>query len=56
MRVSDHLGSCTQEVEVGSIFELDGRPVTLIDTPGFDDTNKSDVEVLMVIIAFLEAQ
>jgi hypothetical protein len=34
-------------------FELDGRRITLIDTPGFDDTRKSDTDVLKMIAAFL---
>ena len=34
-------------------FELDGRYITLIDTPGFDDTTKSDADVLKMIAAFL---
>jgi len=32
---------------------LDGRRVVLIDTPGFDDTMKSDTEVLRMIGDFL---
>ncbi|KAJ2935282.1 hypothetical protein H1R20_g1815, partial [Candolleomyces eurysporus] len=32
---------------------LDGRSVTLIDTPGFDDTNRSDTEILRMIAHFL---
>jgi predicted GTPase len=32
---------------------LKGRPVTLIDTPGFDDTTKSDSDILRMIAAFL---
>lgn len=44
--------SCTAEVEVAD-FTLDGRRVILIDTPGFDDTNVSDAEILKKIAAFL---
>ncbi|KAJ2924780.1 hypothetical protein H1R20_g12313, partial [Candolleomyces eurysporus] len=32
---------------------LDGRLVTLIDTPGFDDTTRSDTDVLKMISHFL---
>jgi hypothetical protein len=32
---------------------LDGFSVTLIDTPGFDDTTKSDTDILRMIAAFL---
>lgn len=34
-------------------FNLDGHRVVLIDTPGFDDTVRSDTEVLAMIAAFL---
>jgi predicted GTPase len=42
-------------VELGPSFKLDGRKVILIDTPGFDDTERSDAEVAKIISAFLEA-
>ena len=40
-----------------SIFdcELDGSQVYLIDTPGFNDTNRSDVETLRVLATYLSA-
>ena len=41
------------EVELADEFTLDGRVVTLIDTPEFDDTSKSDTEILKIIAAFL---
>ena len=44
---------CTAEVELADRFTLDGRSVTLIDTPGFDDTSKDDTEILKNIAAFL---
>lgn len=47
------LESCTAEVQLADEFTLDGRRVLLIDTPGFDDTSKSDTEVLRMIAAFL---
>ena len=47
------LESCTAEVKLADEFVLDGRTVTLIDTPGFDDTSKSDAEILETIAAFL---
>jgi GTPase Era involved in 16S rRNA processing len=47
------LKSCTAEVQVANKFTLDGRQVILIDTPGFDDTNVSDAEILEKIAAFL---
>ncbi|KAF8650077.1 hypothetical protein AX16_005420 [Volvariella volvacea WC 439] len=53
--VSDSLHSCTSKVQISRSFELDGRIVTLIDTPGFDDSSKSDAEVLTMISTFLAA-
>jgi len=46
--VSKSLGSCTTELK-SSTFSLDGRTVMLIDTPGFDDTTPSVLEVLKLI-------
>jgi hypothetical protein len=48
-----NLTSCTDEVQLADEFTLDGRRVVLIDTPGFDDTTKSDAEVLRMIADFL---
>ena len=45
--------SCTSEVQLAQKFILDGKSVTLIDTPGFDDTSKSDTDILKMIAAFL---
>ena len=45
--------SCTAEVQLADEFIIDGRRVVLIDTPGFDDTNVSDAEILRMIAAFL---
>jgi predicted GTPase len=53
LRIGSNLGSCTEEVQFADEFILDRRPVLLIDTPGFDDTNKSDTEILKLIAAFL---
>ena len=47
------LESCTAEVQVTDKFTLDDRLVTLIDTPGFDDTSKTDTEILKLIALFL---
>jgi len=51
--VGDELESCTNIVQPGKPFNLDGRSVVLIDTPGFDDTMRSDVDVLNTIATFL---
>lgn len=53
--VSERLHSCTNTVQVGQTFNLDGRRVVLIDTPGFDDTTQSDADVLRTIAAYLES-
>jgi len=50
------LNSCTDVVQVSDPFELDGRKVTLIDTPGFDDTTKSDTDVLRIISEYLASE
>ncbi|KAF9533598.1 P-loop containing nucleoside triphosphate hydrolase protein [Crepidotus variabilis] len=50
--VSDELSSCTQEIKAVDC-ELNGRKVVLVDTPGFDDTNLSDLDVLELIADWL---
>ena len=49
------LESCTAEVQLANEFTLDERAVTLIDTPGVDDTSKSDTDILRMIAAYLAA-
>ncbi|KAJ8072891.1 hypothetical protein PM082_016450 [Marasmius tenuissimus] len=53
LRVGRGLQSCTNSVQLSPSFLLDGKQVTLIDTPGFDDTTKSDADILKMIAAFL---
>jgi predicted GTPase len=48
-----NLESCTAEIQLADEFTLDGRQVVLIDTPGFDDTTKSDTDILKMIAGFL---
>ncbi|TFY58555.1 hypothetical protein EVG20_g8101 [Dentipellis fragilis] len=55
LEVGRGLQSCTSQVQLAPPFYLQGRPVTLIDTPGFDDTNMSDTDVLRAIAVFLAA-
>jgi predicted GTPase len=52
--VGHGLASCTAQVQMAPSFQLGDRTVNLIDTPGFDDTDKSDAEVLEEIAAYLE--
>jgi len=54
LAVGTGLQSCTDAVQSAPPFKLFDRLITLIDTPGFDDTFKSDTEVLKLIAAFLE--
>src|SRR5947208_2149946 len=42
----------TQEVQSASTI-IDGRAVTLIDTPGFDDSSRFDGEILNLIASYL---
>ncbi|KIK46994.1 hypothetical protein CY34DRAFT_35664, partial [Suillus luteus UH-Slu-Lm8-n1] len=51
--VGHGLESCTNEVRTSRPFVVNGRVVTLIDTPGFDDTTRSDTDILAMIAAYL---
>ncbi|TDL23891.1 P-loop containing nucleoside triphosphate hydrolase protein [Rickenella mellea] len=53
LRVGSGLRSCTMDIQVAEEFELDGCNVTIIDTPGFDDTTRTDTDILKLIAAFL---
>jgi len=53
LRVGMDLESCTSEVQLANEFTIDGRRVVLIDTPGFDDTTKTDTMILKNIATFL---
>jgi hypothetical protein len=53
LRIGEGLESCTAQVQVSKPFEVDGRLVELIDTPGFDDTTKSDADILKMIATYL---
>ena len=53
LRVGMGLESCTAGVQLSDEFTLDGRPVILIDTPGFSDTDMSDTDVLKLIATYL---
>ncbi|KAI0151261.1 P-loop containing nucleoside triphosphate hydrolase protein [Pestalotiopsis sp. NC0098] len=52
LKVGDDIFSCTQEIASES-FVYNGRNVTLIDTPGFDDTYVSDADVLKTVATHL---
>ncbi|KAK7695011.1 hypothetical protein QCA50_002199 [Cerrena zonata] len=51
--VGSGLASCTAELQVSEPFMMDGKIVTLIDTPGFDDAVKTEAEILRLIADFL---
>jgi len=53
-KVGHTLVSETQTVQVKQTT-VDGTHVTLVDTPGFDDTHNSDAEVLRLIADYLQA-
>ncbi|KAH7122104.1 P-loop containing nucleoside triphosphate hydrolase protein [Dactylonectria estremocensis] len=52
MEIGHDLQSCTKEIEVATV-KIDGYEVCLIDTPGFDDTELKDTDVLLKIAAWL---
>ena len=47
------LGSCMHKVKLTDGFILEGKCVTLIDTPGSDDTSRNDADVFKMIAAVL---
>lgn len=53
LRVGETFESCTSEVQLANSFTLDGRQVVLIDTPGFDDFDKSEIDILTLLATFL---
>ncbi|KAG9074945.1 hypothetical protein FRC06_010367 [Ceratobasidium sp. 370] len=54
LEVGNSLESCTTDIQ-GSYTDYRGRRITVFDTPGFDDSRISDVQVLKKIATFLEA-
>ncbi|KAH8810453.1 P-loop containing nucleoside triphosphate hydrolase protein, partial [Flagelloscypha sp. PMI_526] len=53
LRIGTGLHSCTDQIQITHPFKLNGRTVTIIDTPGFDDTMKSDYDILNMISVYL---
>ncbi|KAF7357262.1 p-loop containing nucleoside triphosphate hydrolase protein [Mycena sanguinolenta] len=51
--VGHTIKSCTSAAQSTPPFQFDGRRVTLIDTPGLDDTTRSDTDILNRITLFL---
>ncbi|TVY15502.1 hypothetical protein LARI1_G005745, partial [Lachnellula arida] len=52
LRTGHDLESCTQEIETVD-FRLDDCNITLVDTPGFVDSKRSDTEILKLIADWL---
>ncbi|KAJ0421505.1 hypothetical protein BJY00DRAFT_282349 [Aspergillus carlsbadensis] len=55
VKVGHQLEACTTHVDVYAYEVSPAQTVYLIDTPGFDDTNRSDTEVLKEIARWLVA-
>ncbi|KAH6855718.1 P-loop containing nucleoside triphosphate hydrolase protein [Chaetomium sp. MPI-CAGE-AT-0009] len=53
VQVGHSLKSCTEEVALYSFIHETGVKVNLVDTPGFDDDNMSDLEVLRILASWL---
>lgn len=51
--VGHGLRSCTASVARSDAFQLLGRTVTLLDTPGFNDSTVSDTDVLKMLALYL---
>ncbi|KAF7327942.1 GTP-binding protein A [Mycena kentingensis (nom. inval.)] len=52
-RVGQSLESCTPGIQATPPFKLSDHSVTLVDTPGFDDSTRSDTDILKLIATFL---
>ncbi|KAH7334645.1 hypothetical protein B0J17DRAFT_670961 [Rhizoctonia solani] len=53
MAVGEGLRSCTKLVNSAKMFIVDHKPVIVIDSPGFDDTELSDADILKCLAGFL---
>ncbi|KAF9259855.1 hypothetical protein L218DRAFT_963229 [Marasmius fiardii PR-910] len=51
--IGDGLQLSSTSIETSPSFFIDGRNVVLVDTPGFDDTTKTDMDTLSMISVFL---
>lgn len=55
LRVGFGLESCTDTIQYSQAFTLDGYSINLVDTPGFDDTVKSDAEILNIVCDYFKS-
>jgi predicted GTPase len=53
LKVGHGLRSCTSAIQEVHC-EVDGYPTTLVDTPGFNDTERSETEILILMAEWLE--
>lgn len=53
LKVGHNLRSCTTAIEVASC-KLEGQTIVMIDTPGFDDSERSQADILKQIADYLE--
>jgi hypothetical protein len=55
--VGHTLESCTSEIKIVklSVPELADGDVVFVDTPGFDDTHKSDSDILKMVADWLKS-
>ena len=55
-RAGSRLESCTTEIRAVRVFNhpVHGDRLVLVDTPGFDNTTKSDIEVLQIVSNWLK--
>ena len=56
MRSGSALASCTKQIQAVRVYEHPKyvNRLVLVDTPGFDDTHKSDMEILQMISDWLK--
>ena len=56
MRSGSALASCTKQIQAVRVFEHPkyANRLVLVDTPGFDDTHKSDIVILQMISDWLK--
>jgi len=53
LTIGHQLQSCTTDVQTTPPFLVDGKSVILVDTPGFDDTDRSNTDILHTIVTYL---
>ncbi|KAJ9136693.1 hypothetical protein NKR23_g9612 [Pleurostoma richardsiae] len=53
LKVSDGPSSCTEDIDLSSL-DVDGKRVVLVDTPGFDDSERTDADILTLMAKWLK--